>query len=279
VPLRGLAQRLGVFVLALAGVGLIVLGKVDPTLTERARTAVSDITVPILEAMARPVVAANRAVDAVYEAIFIYHENDRLRDDNARLIHWQEVARRLEQDNAALRQLMNATLDPPFSYVTARVVGDPGGPFVHTVLLNAGERDGVEKAQAVVADTGLIGRIAETGQRSARVLLMTDLNSRIPVVAGRDRHRAVLSGDNNTMPVLDYVPAGADLKVGDQVATSGDGGVYPPGLPVGTIEEINDGVARVRTAVDLGRLEFVRVLRYDQPRLPSDRRVPKGGRR
>jgi rod shape-determining protein MreC len=274
-----LAQRLGVFALALVGIGLIVLGKVDPSLTERARTVVSDITVPVLETLARPVVAANRAVDAFYEAAFIYAENNRLREDNARLIHWQEVARRLEQDNAALRQLMNTTLDPPFSYITARVVGDPGGPFVHTVLLNAGERDGVTKAQAVIADTGLIGRVAETGQRSARVLLLTDLNSRIPVVAGRERHRAVLAGDNHPMPTLDYIPAGAEIKVGDQVATSGDGGVFPPGLPVGTIEEINDGVARVRTAVDLGRLEFVRVLRYDQPRLPSDRRVPKGGRR
>ncbi len=281
LPIKAAAHRFAFVLLLLLAVSLLVIGRADPALTERVRTALADSAAPVLDLLTQPVVVARRAGEAVQNWLFLHNENARLREENERLLHWQEVARRLEQDNGNLRRLMKANFDPPFVFITARVVADSGGPFVRTVLMYAGERDGVSKAQAVVADVGLIGRVAEVGQRASRILLFTDLNSRIPVVAGRFDYRGVLSGDNSERPRLDYLPIGAELEVGDRVVTSGDGGVFPPGLPVGTVASIKDGVARVQPFVDLSRVEFVRVLRYEGVTLPrGEARRPLGaGRR
>src|SRR3546814_4703357 len=93
--------------------------------------------------------------------------------------------------------LTNMVPDPAIDYVTARVVGDPGGAFVRTVLINAGERNGVEKGQAAITGDGLAGRVAEVGQRSARILLLTAINSRVPVVVGTASDRAVLRSEEH----------------------------------------------------------------------------------
>ena len=155
------------------------------------------------------------------------------------------------------------TTDPP---VAARVVGDSGGAFVHSVLVNAGGQDGVRKGQAAVNGEGLVGRVAEVGERSARVLLVTDLNSRIPVLLESQRYRAILVGDNSQRPRLLYLSADAKVSPGDRIVTSGHGGVFPPGLAVGVVTLIANGDVRVQPFVDWERLEYVRLIefgRYD----------------
>ena len=281
LPIKAAAHKFAFVLLLLLAVSLLVIGRADPVLTERVRTALGDVAAPVLDFLTQPVVVARRVGEGVQNWLFLHEENARLREENERLLHWQEIARRFEQDNNNLRRLLKTGFDPPFVFITARVVADSGGPFVRTVLMYAGERDGVAKGQAVVADVGLIGRVAEVGQRASRILLFTDLNSRIPVVAGRFDFRAVLAGDNSDRPRLDYLPIGAELEVGDRVVTSGDGGVFPPGLPVGTVASIKDGMVRVQPFVDLGRVEFVRVLRYEGVTLPrGEARRPLGpGRR
>src|SRR3546814_99565 len=153
--------------------------------------------------------------------------------------------------------------DPAIDYVTARVVGDPGGAFVRTVLINAGERNGVEKGQAAITGDGLAGRVAEVGQRSARILLLTDINSRVPVEAGTARDRAVLAGDNSNAPELLYLGPTAKLQVGDRVTTSGHGGVFPPGLPIGVVSAVGEKGVRVRPFVDWAHMEVLRIVDYE----------------
>jgi rod shape-determining protein MreC len=165
--------------------------------------------------------------------------------------------------HAALRDLNRMVPDPALNYVTARVVGDPGGTFVRTVLINAGARDGIAKGQAAVTGDGLAGRIAEVGQRSARVLLLTDINSRVPVLVGDARDRAVLAGDNSNTPGLLYLGPTAKVQVGDRVTTSGHGGVFPPGLPIGVVAGVSDKGIRVSPFVDWAHLEILRIVDYE----------------
>jgi rod shape-determining protein MreC len=143
------------------------------------------------------------------------------------------------------------------------VVGDPGGAFVRTVLINAGERNGVEKGQAAITGDGLAGRVAEVGQRSARVLLLTDINSRVPVVVGRARDRAVLAGDNSNAPELLYLGPTAKVQAGDYVTTSGHGGVFPPGLPIGVVSAVSEKGVRVKPFVDWAHMEVLRIVDYE----------------
>jgi rod shape-determining protein MreC len=173
------------------------------------------------------------------------------------------MAQRLLLENAALREALNATSEPQEAMaVTARVVSDRAGPFVHTVLVNAGMDHGVTKNMAAVSDGGLVGRVIEVGRRSARVLLLTDFNSRLPVLVQPSRDRAILTGNNSRQPKLIFLPLNPRLAVGDQVVTSGQDGVLPPGLPVGRVSAIDGTGVTVTPFVDWDRLEYLRLLAY-----------------
>lgn len=276
VPIKAVAQRFAYLLLVAAAVALLIISKADLALTERLRTAMIDIASPVLQLLARPIQTAQQGVTAVENLVTLHRDNTRLRDENARLLHWQQIALRLEQENAALRRLLAVSQDATYDAIAARVIGDTGGPFVRTMLLDAGARDGVRKGQAVVTEHGLVGRIVDAGQRAGRVLLLTDLNSRIPVLVEHSRQRAILAGDNSGQPRLEYLMAAAQLTPGDRIVTSGDGGLFPPGLLVGTVVGAGDRAPRVRPAVDFGQVEFVRVLRYDRPK-PAPDPDPTGG--
>ncbi len=262
-PLKAWASRFALLLLVGAAFGLMLIGRTNSFIVEETRTAVTDMVTPILDAVSQPVETFSGVIDQAEALANLRSENLALKEQNIRLLQWQAVARRLEAENAALRSLNRMVPDPAMSYITARVVGDPGGAFVRTVLINAGERNGVEKGQAAVTADGLAGRIAEVGKRSARVLLLTDINSRVPVVVGDGRDRAVLAGDNTNAPELLYLGPTAKVQVGDRVTTSGHGGVFPPGLPIGVVAGAGEKGIRVRPFVDWAHMEMLRIVDYE----------------
>jgi rod shape-determining protein MreC len=201
-------------------------------------------------------------VGEVHAIVALKSENDRLREDRARLLQWQAVARRLESENQALKGLLNFKPGPEASFLTARVIADAGGAFAHSIVLNIGERDGVENGQAVVTGEGLVGRVAIVGGRSVRVLLITDLNSRIPVLVESTRTRAILAGNNTDQPRLIHLPPNARVPQGDRIVTSGHAGVFPPGIPIGVIAGVGDGGITVQPFAKRDALEYVRIVDY-----------------
>ncbi|MGD1879332.1 MAG: rod shape-determining protein MreC [Kiloniellaceae bacterium] len=262
-PLKAWASRFALLLLVGAAFGLMLIGRTNSFIVEETRSAVTDMVTPILDAVSQPVDTFSGVIDKAEALTNLTSENEILREQNARLLQWQAEARRLEAENAALRTLNNMVPDPAMSYITARVVGDPGGAFVRTVLINAGDRNGIEKGQAAITGDGLAGRIAEVGKRSARVLLLTDINSRVPVVVGDARDRAVMAGDNTNAPELLYLGPTAKIQVGDRVTTSGHGGVFPPGLPIGVVAGVSEKGIRVRPFVDWAHMEVLRIVDYE----------------
>lgn len=262
-----MAQRFALVLLIAAAVSLLVLGKTHSDAVARMRMTAIDVIAPVLDVLSRPVEAAREVVARVQNAWYVFEENDKLRIQQQHLIHWQTIARRLEQENAHLRAQLNLVSELRPHFVSARVIGDSGGSFVQTRLINAGETKGVLKGQAAVNGVGLAGRVVETGHRSARLLLLTDLNSRVPVVVQSSRFRAVLAGDNSARPKLIFLPNNAKVSPGERIVTSGHGGVFPPGIPVGMVASVSEGEVRVQPFVDWDRLEYVSVLRYQLPRL------------
>lgn len=260
VPLKALGQRFTFLFLVLTAFGLMILSKAETVVVERVSTVVVDVFSPFMDAMSQPAAAVNDAIKTVRELVALRGENERLRRENSRLLTWQEAARRLAAQNASLQALLDFKPDPKSRYIAARVIGDSGGAFVRSVLVGAGESDGVRKNQAVVTGYGLAGRVAAVGYRSARVLLITDINSRVPVVIQSSKVRAILTGDNSGEPRLQFLPANISVKAGDRVVTSGHGGVFPPGLSVGWVMIGVDGVVRVKPHVAFERLEFVRIV-------------------
>lgn len=269
-PLRGFAHRFAYVFLLAAALGILLLGKADPTVFQRARTTVTDMTAPVLDALSRPAVTVSHVIAEARELSRLRDENNILRAENERLLKWQNAARTLLAENSELRKLLGFAADPDASSVTARVIGDSGGAFVRSVLVNAGAREGVTKGNAALSGNGLLGRVAEVGERSARILLINDLNSRIPVVVERSRERAILAGDNSVMPRLLYLPSQTKIQVGDRIVTSGHGGVFPVGLPVGVVTAISEEGVRVLPFADATNIEYIRLMDFGLTGILSD---------
>lgn len=267
---RGAVERYALGGLILASIALIVLGKADVKAVGWLTGKMGDLVAPVLSALKEPVATVREAADGLATTLALREENARLREESRRLLVWQAEAARLAVENEALRQALRMPrVEAAPLWTTARVVADPGGPFVRTLLLDAGADRGIEKGMAVVDSTGLVGRVTSVGRASARVLLLTDLNSKIPVITERTRDQAILEGTNDRRPELRFLPKAPSFAVGDRVLTSGQGGVLPAGLLIGEIEEIRDQRTIVRAYVDWDRLDVVGVVLKAPVRSPE----------
>ncbi len=256
-PLR----RILVGVLVLALVALFLIWRIDSPRVERFRTALVDTMVPSFEWALVPVTKTVDMVESFQSYARLYDQNQELRRELQQMKAWKEAALQLKQENARLMDLNHVRLDPQLTHVTGVVLADSGSPFRQSVLLNVGARDGLRDGWATMDGIGLVGRISGVGERTARVILLTDSNSRIPVTAQPSGQRGLLSGDNSARPPLEFLEKPDLVRPGDQVITSGDGGVFPAGLLVGTVVQGNDRRLRVALSADYERLEFLRVLR------------------
>jgi rod shape-determining protein MreC len=254
-------RRLVLAVLAVLLLGLFLLWRIDSPRIERFRTAVIDTVVPNMDWAMAPVTRVARMFEDFQSYTRIYEQNQELRRELQQMRAWREAALQLEQRNAQLLDMARVRLDPQLTHVTGVVMADSGSPYRQSVLINVGTRDGIVDGWAVMDGLGLAGRIAGVGDRSARVILLSDSNSRVPVLVQPSGQHALLSGDNSPMPVLEFVDSADALRPGDRVVSASDGGVFPPGLLVGEVVQGSDGRLRVMLAADYGRLDFLRVLR------------------
>ena len=261
-PRRAAMQRVAPPVLILLSATMVILGKADQVVFESLRVSVTDTASPALDALSRPLAALGHLTDRARDFIAVYQDNHRLAEENERLLNWQQAALKLASENARLRELLKLTPEPATTFITARVIANSGGAYVRSLMVYVGSENGVERGQAAVTGEGLVGRVSEVGSRAARVLLVTDLNSRVPVIVEGPQQRALLTGDNSERPCLRYLDARSEIKVGDRVFTSGQGGVFPPGLLVGVVASLDGEAPRVEPYVELSRVEYLRIVDY-----------------
>jgi len=262
------AQLPLVIVIALAVV-LVLLGKAQNGLFDRARTGATDAMAPVLEKVHAPVAGFERWIGSIFEIFSVYEQNLKLKEENARLRQWRNVAIVLQGRVGRYQALLHAVPDPKMDGVLARVIGRANRPFLQTMILDAGRNQHALPGEAVMDARGMIGRIYLSGQRTSWVILLTDLNSRIPVTITASSGKAsnipaIMTGDNSKLPVLEMVSRTVTLHAGDQVTSSGDGGLLPAGLPVGTVVADGEGW-RVSLLADATEAQDVEVLNFATP--------------
>ena len=247
---------------------MLILSRIGHGALDDMRERFVDLTVPVLEAASIPVIEARHLMLRARSYAELFGEIDRLKAENEQLKQWEWSAKLLERKNADLRALLNAVDEPALHFVSGSVIADARGPFLRSALINLGRDSGVRVGYAVINGDGLVGRTVDAGTSVARVLLLNDLNSRIPVLVGPAGVRAMASGDNSAELRLDFLPDGATLYGGDEVYTSGSDGVLPRGLRVGTVTG-TQGDFRVRPHAELSSLDVVSVLFFDTPALAT----------
>lgn len=256
-PLRQLLAGLIVLFLIV----IFIIWRVDSPRVERFRVMLIDRFLPSSEWVMAPLTRTVNVIQDFQSYQSLYDQNQQLRRELQQMKSWKEAALQLEQENARLLDLNKLQLDAQLTWISGIVRADSGSPFRQSVLLNVGGQDGIQNGWAAMDGLGLVGRIAGVGEKTSRVILLTDPYSQIPAVIQPSRENALVVGDNTSDPLVDFIDNADLVRAGDRIVTSGNGGVLPPGLLIGQLVVDPNGRLRARLSADYERLEYLRVLR------------------
>lgn len=258
--IRILAKKFAIVLLFISAFVLMLLNKTETLIVEKTSSVATDVVSPLVDVLVVPARAVAGVYDYFRELKEVYKDNQALREENKKLLDLYDKTRVLEVENKLLSNLLNYVAPPEAKYITARVIAEEGDAFSHSLIAYTGGN--VKKGQVALSERGVIGRVDQVGQMYSKIILITDINSKIPVVVERTRVRGILSGDNTPQPKMVFIPLDAELNVGDRIVTSGVAGVFPSGLPVGKIVSVEKNNVKVKPFNNLDRLEYVRIVDY-----------------
>ncbi|GBQ49871.1 rod shape-determining protein MreC [Komagataeibacter sucrofermentans] len=272
-------QALGKLVLPaliLVACGVILLGKADRGLIEKLRMNTADLLAPAYGLVAWPQEKLRWVSGNLQDIRNLEAENIRLRAENVSLRHWYDVAAALADENATLKANLHWIPDNAPTFVSGRVVRDTSGLYARAVLLALNPDTAVRKGGIALDGAGLVGRVTEVGRRSARVLLITDSSSRLPVTLESSHAAAIMAGDSSALPRIIFYPQDNVPIEGERVVTNGEIESLPAGLPVGHVHYLRPGQPVVVPAADLDHVDMLRVFDYEDSVVPPDApgRVP-----
>lgn len=260
---RAIMQRFSFALFLFLSCGLLVMGRTNPVTIQVMRGHIVDGVAPILDIVTRPLLLIEQFSNRLSSYAQLQRDNEQLRTENAQMARWQNMVVALDHENKELRSLLHFKAEPNLSFVTARVIADTGGPFVRALVITAGKLDGAREGMAAMTGEGLVGRVVEVSDHSSVVLMLTDLNSRLPVTLAGSGEHAVVAGNNAPQLKLLYLPQDAVIEDGTRVLTSGHGGVFPPNLPVGTVVNDKRGHYEVVPFAPMGRITYVSLIDFN----------------
>lgn len=263
-PSRSLLARMGQFFLLTLLLLMLVLGKHQNSYVAAVKMHLSDAFSPVIAVVSAPADALYNLRKGIKNWAYTYQQNQQLLSDNRALLQWQSLAKELQVENEKLRALLQVAPKRDARFTSAQIVSEQGSAFSNAALINAGKEDDITTGQAVISERGLVGRVVEVGAHSAQILLLTDMNSRIPVMNERTREKMILVGKSGNFPTLSYVSADSTLRKGDRIITSGDGGIFPKNIAVGMVRDARKTDIQVELFADLADIEYVSVVQFDK---------------
>ena len=256
---RGAKQKFSLFVLILLSLFIFILDNSNLKPIKVLRSLINDSIYRISAVSSSPIRFSGASKDFFVKHIFTYEENKRLRKELEDLKSKNFQSSFLEAENNKLQNVLDLEKNSPFSVVNAKVILDKNSPFLNSVIINKGSNAGIKLGMPVLNEGYLAGRIVEVNFVSARILLLNDLNSRIPVVVSPSGTQAILSGVGKREPSLEYLPDNFMLGEKESIVfTSGKDGVLFPGIAIGKVV-LNDDKKLVKLFADPDQISFVSV--------------------
>ena len=239
---------------------LILVGKADLTAVRYMQGGVVEVIAPFYSVVTVPVNSIESLFEGLQTVASLRKKANRLELENARLKKLQRIAESLEVENRQLRTVLGAVIPQEWDAITARVIAVPGGNFTHSMIVEHGANKVIARGSAVVTAEGLVGYIISSGKYFSRILLLSDVNSRIPVILSDSSWPGLAVGKNGLILELDFLPSEAEPSLNETVVTSGHGGLLPAGIPVGRVSSITKKQVLMTPAVELRKLSFVTIL-------------------
>ena len=259
---RVLAKNIAIVLLFLLALFSMLVSRMENKTLDNADSLALRVITPAVHIITLPAKGIRFVYDGVWSVMNIYEENKRLKKENFFLLMQKNRYSALRAENILLAKLLKYKVPEEANFVTAQIVSTDGFGFSHSMIAYIGEDEKIKKGQIVLNEKGVVGRVEEIGGNYARILLITDINSRIPVMVERTRSRGILAGDNSLEPKLIFTPLDADIKEDDVIVTSGVAGGFPAGLPIGSVKNVNDMQIKIQPFADIKTLEYVKIIDY-----------------
>jgi rod shape-determining protein MreC len=256
-----LVAKVSLMLLLVGSLLMIAVNKFWPDFTEKYKTRFADIIYPVSDVFgtaARSIGGYTKAVENVLYANTIAKQAEELQKENfkARLALYL-----LKVENAKLQERTHFLPAPDKNFYMARIVARSPGPLVEAGYIKTKDIDKILKDDIIINEDGLVGQVESVAGTLASIILITDKRSNIPVKSKNYGKRAVLVGTGTKNPRLDYIISTNKLSLGEEILTSGDGGIFPPDIPIGYVKEINKGQVVIETFADWSALDYVFILK------------------
>ena len=260
IALTNIGQKSLYFGLIIITFLIMLIGKADLAIIKKINIIISDLSSPIISSISNQTKIIGNSFNYLSNTASLKEENKNLHLENMKLKKYKIFSNMYESENLLLKNQLNLVPQEIPNFITVRAISAPGNVFAHSLLINSGRSVGIEKGNAVLFNGIFIGQIVSVGNNSSRVLLISDVNSMIPVVVSNNRIPSILTGENLILPSLKFLPNNVKLNHGSIVQTSGHGGLLPTGLPIGTVVKHSPEKYYVKPLIDLNLIDYLQVL-------------------
>ena len=255
---KGTQQRFSLFALIIFSIILIYVETIEAKPLDYLRSFIKDTIYRGSVIVSLPSKGFKSVFSTVENHLNLYNENIKLKEEKAQLQEQIYDPSFLIFENKQLRQLLDEQVTSSANFVSARVMLDKQSPYLNSFVINSGSNKEIKNGMAVLDGKNFVGRIVDVNFFSSRVLLVTDLNSKIPVSIEPSGHQAILSGHGTKEPTLEYLPKNHTVQSGNKVYTSGKEGIFSPGIPIG---EVRMGTEKIFVSLfsDISQIMFVNI--------------------
>ena len=255
---KGVKQRFSLLSLVILSIILIFTETLETRPLDIVRSFFKDVIYRSSIVISAPENSFNSFNSFVKSHLNLYENYEELKEENSKLKNSITETDFLELENNQLRKLIEEQVTSKNNLVSSRVMLDKQSPYVNSFIINVGSNKKIKNGMAVLDGKNFIGRIVDVNFFSSRVLLVSDLNSKIPVLIEPSGHHAILNGRGNNKPTLEYLPEKHNIQNGYKVYTSGKGGIFTPGIPIGEVA-VEDKMTKVSLFSDLNQVTFANV--------------------
>ena len=255
---KGTKQKFSLFALVVLSVAFISIETIETKPLNFFRSFIKDTIYRGSLIVSAPFKALGDFTSYVDGHLNLYSNYNKLKKENEELKDNIAKSDFLELENTQLRKLIEEQVVSSSDLLSARVMIDKQSPYLKSFIINIGTNKSIKNGLAVLDGKNFIGRIVDVNFFSSRVLLVSDLNSKIPVIVEPSGDHAILSGTGGNNPILEYLPENHSTQDGDKVYTSGKEGIFSPGIPIGEVKIEKEGVKTLLFS-DLSQITFINV--------------------